>query len=203
MGRSLVLNGWMAGLFGLSALAAAPMPALATSTSVQYDYDSLGRVCRARYQGGQTINYGYDANSNRKVVSSQTTGGATTSTDCPMVTSAAAPASTARPRNNTPPAIAASLNADLCVTSFGSACPEQQVNVLRFAWDWDFEAVTVISAAMQSGPGTVRIDAASRSIWVTPPSSATTGTPAQVIFTISDGHGGTATSYLNINYVNY
>jgi len=185
------------------ALLAQPQPVAAQTTSVQYDYDALGRVCRARYLAGETINYEYDANGNRKQVTQKTSGGVTTSSACPMVTGSAVPASAARPRTNVAPSVSASLSVTLCVQYLGMACDPQQVNVLRYAFDWDFQPVTVISTAMQSGPGSVVISPDAKSIKVTPPASAPTGTPAQVIFTISDGAGGTATGYLNINYVNY
>jgi YD repeat-containing protein len=190
-------------LAAVAGVATPPAPALAQSTSVQYDYDALGRVCRARYQGGQTINYRYDANGNRKEMDQKTSGGVTNSADCPMVTASAAPASAARPRTNIPPTVAATLNVTLCATMYASACPVQRVNVLRYAFDWDLNSITVISTAMQSGPGTVAVTSGAQSISVTPPASAPNGTTAQVIYTVSDGVGGTATGYVNITYVNY
>lgn len=190
--------------FAVTAFSGISWGAAHAQTTVQYDYDSLGRVCRARWAGGQTINYEYDANSNRRVVTQKTSGGVTNSAACPQVTASAAPASAARPRTNAPPSLPSGLNVTLCVLYYGSySCGPQQVNVLRYAFDWDFQPVTVISTAMQSGPGTIAISPDGKSVKVTPPASAPNGTLAQAIFTISDGNGGTATSYLNITYVNY
>lgn len=196
------IHGLIAALVVASSLVTPTGPAIA-QTSVQYDYDALGRVCRARYSGGETINYEYDANGNRKQVKQETSGGATNSTACPMVTASAAPASAARPRTNSVPVLPSTLNATLCGMMYGYACTGQRVNVLRYAFDWDLQPLTVISVAMQSGPGTVAITSGAKSITVTPPSSVANGATAQVIYTVSDGIGGTATGYVNITYVNY
>ncbi len=202
-GVTMKLHGLIAALVAVSSLTAPVGEANAQSVSVQYDYDSLGRVCRARYSGGETINYEYDANGNRRQVKQETSGGATNSAACPMVTASAAPASAARPRTNSAPTVPSTLSATLCGMWLGSPCGGQSINVLRYAFDWDLQPLTVISTAMQTGPGTVVVTSGGKSITVTPPSGVANGATAQVIYTVSDGGGGTATGYINITYVHY
>lgn len=140
---------------------------------------SGGSVARAIVAGG--INYQCDANGNRKEVDQKTSGGATTSAACPQVDASAAPASTARPRTNRPPELPATMCATMRdhVQRRGSLLTATYQR-FRYAFDWDLQPVTVISAAMQSGPGTVAIAPDGKSISVTPPATAANGTPAQI-----------------------
>lgn len=77
--RRRVLPSLLAGLVAAGAIGSPGALAVAQS-NIQYDYDSLGRLCRARYLSGRVINYEYDANNNRKVVTTTLSGGVTNST---------------------------------------------------------------------------------------------------------------------------
>ncbi len=201
---SWVLAALLAWSSGAASLA---LPQAASAgVAAQYDYDAQGRLCRARLPSGKTINYTYDSNNNRKVVTQLLTGGATTSTACPMVTGVPAGVSPARPRSNHAPTIPTLVQAKACWQSvilnsgWATACPEQQVNLLRYAFDFDFNSITILSAAVTSGPGSVRVDANKLSIWVTPPASGPDGVQTTILYTVKDSVGATATGTLTITF---
>jgi hypothetical protein len=205
--RRRVLSSLLAGLVAAGAVSSPGAVAIAQS-NIQYDYDSLGRLCRARYLSGRVINYEYDANNNRKAVTTTLSGGVTNSAACPNVTGVAGTASAARPRNNKAPTVPTSIAAKMCwqmhvISWYGAsdqACVEREVNILRYAFDADFNELEILSASIASGPGSVRVDTDKKSIWVTPPASGPENVQTTISYTVKDSAGATATGSLVVTY---
>jgi YD repeat-containing protein len=79
LGNKIIFRTALWAVSAIGVLTAAPVANGATSGSVAYTYDALGRVTTASYDTGVCIVYSYDANGNRlsetiNVTTSGTTG---------------------------------------------------------------------------------------------------------------------------------